>query len=186
MSQSTSFLSQWSTIRYWCQDESRMGLHTIQRRKLTGKGIKPKGTVQWDFLYLWLYGLVEPTTGTSFFYEFTHLDTVCFEKFLDLFAQTYPSDLHIIQLDNGGFHQSLTLSIPENMILLFQPAYSPEVNPIERLWEYLKEQLKWETFDNLQGLRDSVQKILSQLSNQVIASLTGWQFILEALSVAGI
>jgi len=35
-------------------------------------------------------------------------------------------------------------------------------------------------------LRDSVQKILSQLSNQVIASLTGWQFILEALSVAGI
>lgn len=108
------------------------------------------------------------------------------EKFLDLFAQTYPSDLHIIQLDNGGFHQSLTLSIPENMILLFQPAYSPEVNPIERLWEYLKEQLNWETFDNLQGLRDSVQRILSQLSNQTIASLTGWQFILEALSVAGI
>ncbi|MBD1839782.1 IS630 family transposase [Coleofasciculus sp. FACHB-64] len=163
-----------------------MGLHTVQRRKLTGKGIKPKGTVQWDFLYLWLYGLVEPTTGTSFFYEFTHLDTVCFGKFLDLFAQTYPSDLHIIQIDNGGFHQSLTLSIPENMILLFQPPYSPEVNPIERLWEYLKEQLTWKTFDNLQGLRDSVQKILSQLSNQVIASLTGWQFILEALSVAGI
>jgi len=46
MSQSKSFLSQWSTIRYWCQDESRMGLHTVQRRKLTGKGIKPKGIVQ--------------------------------------------------------------------------------------------------------------------------------------------
>lgn len=163
-----------------------MGLHTVQSRKLTGKGIKPQGTVQWDFLYLWLYGLVEPTTGISFFYEFTHLDTVCFEKFLELFAQTYPSDLHIIQLDNGGFHQSLTLSLPENIILLFQPAYSPEVNPIERLWEYLKAQLKWETFDNLQHLRNSLQKILSQLSNQVIASLTGWQFILDALYVAGI
>ncbi|HBL12208.1 MAG TPA: hypothetical protein DD379_12520 [Cyanobacteria bacterium UBA11162] len=70
-------------------------------------------------------------------------------------------------------HQSLTLSISENIILLFQPAYSSEVNPIERLWEYLKEPLKWETFDNLQDLRNSVQKFLSQLSNQVIASLTG-------------
>ncbi|HBY80248.1 MAG TPA: IS630 family transposase, partial [Cyanobacteria bacterium UBA11148] len=64
--------------------------------------------------------------------------------------------------------QSLTLSISENIILLFQPAYSSEVNPIERLWEYLKEPLKWETFDNLQDLRNSVQKFLSQLSNQVI------------------
>lgn len=135
---------------------------------------------------MWLYGLVEPTTGESFFFEFTHLDTVCFEKFLELFAQTYPSDLHMIQLDNGGFHHSLTLSIPENILLLFQPAYSPEVNPIERLWEYLKEQLKWEAFDNLQDLRYSVQKILSKLSNKVIGSLAGWQFILEALSVAGI
>jgi hypothetical protein len=51
-----------------------MGLHTIQRRKLTGKGIKPQGKVQWDFTYLWLYGAVEPLTGASFFYEFTHLD----------------------------------------------------------------------------------------------------------------
>ena len=40
-------------VRYWSQDESRMGLHTIQRRKLTGYGIKPQGKVQWDFTYLW-------------------------------------------------------------------------------------------------------------------------------------
>ena len=120
-------------MRYWSEDESRMGLHTIQRRKLTGRGIKPQGKVQWDFIYLWLYGAVEPLTGEEFFYEFTHLDTVCFEKFLELFASKYPEDLHIIQVDNGGFHNSLNLSIPENIILLFPPAYSPEVNPIERL-----------------------------------------------------
>ena len=103
-----------------------------------------------------------------------------------MFAQTYPSDLQLIQLANGGFHHSLTLNLPENIIFLFQPAYRPEVNPIERLWQYLKEQLKWETFDNLQDLRDSVQKLLSKLSNQVIRSWAGGQFILEALSVAGI
>ncbi len=75
-----------------------MGLHTIQRIKLTVYGIKPQGKVQWEFTYLWLYGAVEPLTGSSFFEEFTHLDTVCFEKFLELFASEYPEDLHIIQV----------------------------------------------------------------------------------------
>lgn len=184
--QSSSFLARWESIRYWCEDESRMGLHTIKRRKLTGKGIKPKGIVQWDFVYLWLYGVVEPLTGESFLYEFSHLDTICFEKFLELFAQKYPKDLHIIQLDNGGFHNSLNLNIPENVILLFQPAYSPEVNPIERLWEYIKEQLKWKTFDNLENLREAVEKSLGKLSKEIVASLTGWKFILDALFVADI
>jgi putative transposase len=59
---------------------------------------------------------------------------VCFEKFLELFAAAYPDDLHIIQLDKGGFHSSLNLNLPENVILFFGPAYSREVNPIERLW----------------------------------------------------
>jgi len=85
-------------VRYWSEDESRMGLHTIQRRKLTGCGRKPQVQVLWDFIYLWLYGAIEPLTGESFFYEFTHLDTVCFEKFLELFASKYPRDLHIIQV----------------------------------------------------------------------------------------
>ncbi len=172
-------------MRYWSEDESRIGLHTIQRIKLTGRGIKPQGKVQWDFIYLWLYGAVEPLTGERFFYEFTHLDTVCFEKFLELFASQYPLDLHIIQVDNGGFYSSLNLSIPENVILLFGPAYSPEVNPIERLWGYLKEQLKWLRFDNIEELRAAVQKELKTLTNKIIASLTRWQFILEAISVAG-
>ena len=161
-----------------------MGLHTIQRRKLTGRGIKPQVQVLGDFTYLWLYGVVEPLTGESFFYEFTHLDTVCFEKFLELFASKYPADLHIIQVDNGGFHSSLNLSIPENVVLLFQPTYSPEVNPIERLWGYLKEQLKWLRFEQIEELRESVGKELKKLTKEIIASLTGYPFILDALSVA--
>jgi transposase len=161
-----------------------MGLHTIQRRKLTGRGIKPPEKMQCDFIYLWLYRAVEPLTGESFFYEFTHLDTVCFEKFLELFASKYPRDLHIIQVDNGGFHNSLNLSLAENVILLFQPAYSPEVNPIERLWEYIKKQLKWLRFEQIEELRAALQKELEKLTNEVIASLTGWKFILEAISVA--
>jgi transposase len=72
------------------------------------------------------------------------------------------------------------------VILLFQPAYSPEVNPIERLWGYLKEQLKWLRFEQIEELRESVRKELKKLTTEIIASLTGWEFILDALSVAGL
>jgi putative transposase len=60
----------------------------------------------------------------------------------------------------------------------------PEVNPIERLWGYVKEQLKRLRFDQIEELRAAVQKELNKLTLEVIASLTGWKFILEALSVA--
>lgn len=176
----------WQRLRYWCQDESRMGLHTMRGRLLTLKGVKPKGKVQWNFQALWLYGLVEPLTGESFFYEFCHLDTVCLEKFLELFAQANPEDIHIIQLDNGGCHQALDLSLPENVILLFQPPHCPEVNPIERLWSEIKKVLKWEWFTNLDELRLGVQKVLQDLTQTIITSVTGWTFIIEALVVAGL
>ena len=176
----------WRRLRYWCQDESRMGLHTMRGRLLTLKGIKPKGKVQWNFQALWLYGLVEPLTGESFFYEFCHLDTVCFEKFIELFSQANPEDIHIIQLDNSGCHQALDLSLPENVILLFQPSHCPEVNPIERLWSEIKKSLKWELFTNLDELRLGIRKVLENLNHTIITSVTGWKFITEALVVAGI
>ena len=103
---------------------------------------------------------------------------------MELFASKYPADLHIIQVDNGGFHSSLNLSISENVVLLFQPAYSPEVNPIKRLWKYLKEQLKWLRFEQIEELRESVRKELKKLTKEILASLTGWEFILDTLSVA--
>ena len=98
---------------------------------------------------------------------------MCFEKFLELFASECPEDLHLIQVDKVGFHNSLNLSIPENFILLFQLAYSPEVNPIERLWGYVKEQLKWLRFERIEEVIAAVQKELKKLTKEVIASLTG-------------
>jgi transposase len=70
------------------------------------------------------------------------------------------------------------------VILLFGPAYSPEVNPIERVWGYIKEQLKWLRFEQIEELSAALQKELEKLTKEVIASLTGCPFILEALSVA--
>ena len=135
---------------------------------------------------MWLYGLVEPQTGESFFAEFSHVDGVCFQEYLNWFAQEYPQELHLIQLDNGRLHTWSELELPDNVILLFQPPYSPQVNPIERLWKELKKALKWELFDNLEELRRKLSRVLLELTPSTVASVTGWDFILEALSVANI
>ena len=176
----------WKKIRFWCSDETRIGLKTITGKVITLKGIKPKGTQKWEYKYLWLYGLVEPNSGESFFYEFSNLDTICFEKFLEIFSENYPDDLHIIQVDNAGCHQSLNLTIPDNIILIFQPSPNPEINPIERLWLAIKQKLKWIIFADLSDLREFLDKILLNISHDFVASLIGWQFIIKALKKVGI
>ena len=84
-------------IRYWSSDESRLGLLSVQRRKVTGCGVKPVGTTQWQLRYRWLYGLVAPRRGDSFVLEFSRLDSHCFERFLEEFSQQYPDALHVIR-----------------------------------------------------------------------------------------
>nr|WP_290228420.1 IS630 family transposase [Trichocoleus desertorum] len=133
-------------IRYFAQDESRFGLHTLIGRLITACGVKPIGQWQWLFKAFWLYGAVEPATGESFFLQFSHVDTECYQRFLDEFSQAYPDSLNIVQVDNGRFHKGQGLVVPENIILLFQPPYCPELNPVERLWEHLKADLKWASF----------------------------------------
>ena len=130
--------------------------------------------------------MVEPLTGESFFWEFTHLNSTCFDIFWELFSETYPHELHIIQLDNGGLHKALSLNIPENIILLFQPPYSPQVNPLERLWQALKEHFQWINHESVEELQQDITKYLNKLDTQTIARITGWKFIIDALCVANI
>ena len=89
-------------------------------------------------------------------------------------------------LDNGPLHKAKKLQLPPNIVLLFQPSHSPELNPIERLWEHLKGQLKWQVFKDLKHLQSRVSELLKNLEPEVITSLTGWTYILDALSVADI
>jgi transposase len=169
-------------MRYFAQDESRFGLHTLLGRLITACGVKPIGQWQWLFKAFWLYGAVEPATGASFFWQFSHVDTPCYQEFLNQFSQAYRDSLNVLQVDRGRFHTSKKLVVPENVILLLQPPYCPELNPIERLWEYLKADLKWASFQTLEQLQAKVDELLAELTPEVIASVTGYAFILDALS----
>jgi transposase len=169
-------------LKYWCQDETRIGLKTIERKKITARGVKPIGLVQWNFKAYYLYGAVAPQTGENFWLEFSHLDGQCFQTFLDNLAAEYPEHLNVVQLDNGKFHHSSQLKIPDNVLLVFQPPYSPELNPIERIWQYIKQELSWELYDNLDEIKEKVRSFLEEFSSETIASIAGWDYILSALA----
>lgn len=173
-------------VRFFCGDETRLGLKTIGGRKIAAKGVKPIGKVQWQFKATYLYGIVEPKTGEHFFFEFSHLNTDCFQIFLNLISAQFSDELLIIQLDNGAFHKAKRLVVPSNIILLFQPPHCPELNPIEQVWQYLKRRLRWSLPISLDMLRQQLRERLETLTPEIVRSITGRRSILNALSVAGI
>ena len=168
-------------LRYLCQDETRLGLKTITARLITSIAVKPLGLNQWQRDNFYLYGVVEPLSGYSFFYEFSHLDGDCFQRFLELLAKELGDDIAVIQFDQGSFHRAKALDWQEFIIPIFQPPHSPELNPIERFWEFLKSRLQWENCQSLTQLRQKLAQVLETISPEVIASLTSYDFILEAL-----
>ena len=170
-------------LMFWSQDETRVGLMTMLGKRITALGVKPMQPVQWPRKAMWLYGVVAPATGESFFYEFSHLDTACFECFLKLLAETYPNVLNLIQCDQAPAHSGHDLVIPDNVVLLYQPPHCPELNPIERVWEDLKLDLKGDNFANLDELRVAIKEILTDMTPEWLASLTQYPFIMKALSV---
>lgn len=164
-----------------CQDESRFGLQTIPGRLITLKGTKPIGSTQWKRDNFYLYGVVEPLTGNHFFYEFSHLDSTCFQAFINLVSEMLGDSVAVMQMDQASFHHTRNVDWPENIIPIFQPAHSPELNPIERFWEHLKAELHWQNCSTLNQLRDRLGEIIERLTPKEVNSLTGWDFIITAV-----
>jgi hypothetical protein len=170
-------------VRVFCQDETRLGLHLPLHRRLTGYGVKPVQVVAPLYEYYWLDAAVEPTTGAACWWELPRLDADCFTVFLRQFGQHYAESLKIVLLDQAPAHVAQRVQIPENVILLWVPAYSPELNPVERLWEDLKRQmdiLNDQVRSSLVALQEHVADLVQRYSAETIASLTGYPYLVEA------
>jgi transposase len=84
-----TMMSNIGKIRFLCEDQTRLALKTISGRKITAKGVKPYGKVQGQFQATYIYGVLEPKIGEHFFYEFTHLNSQCFQIFLELVSEYF-------------------------------------------------------------------------------------------------
>ena len=157
-----------------------MGLLPQLRRQITALGVKPLQAVTFQYQYFWLYGAVEPTTGERFFLELPYLNTHCFQAFIDEFAATYPNSDNLIILDNAPSHTSQKLQFPDNVMPLFLPSYCPELNPVERLWLDLKSKLST-SLDQIDQLRDEMDTVLAQYTPKIIASITGYPYLINAI-----
>ena len=171
-------------MRVFCQDESRLGLHLPVHRRLTGYGMKPIQVVEPLYESYWLYAAVEPTTGDAFWWELPRLDADCFSIFLRQFGQHYAESLNIVLLDQAPAHVAQRVPIPENVVLVSLPAYCPELNPVERLWEDLKSRIDvgdTRVRSSLTALQDHVAGLVRDYTAETIASLTGYAYLVEAI-----
>jgi DDE superfamily endonuclease len=168
-------------VRVFSQDESRFGLLTVRRRRLTARGVQPIGRVQHVFEWFYVYGAVEPTTGDRFFLELPSLDSEGFQIFVDAFAAAFPDSLNLLVLDNSGAHSAQRLMLPANVRLVFLPPYCPELNPIERVWRDLKDALAWLQFPTLDAQQDYMATLLRGYEAATLQALTGYTYLVEAI-----
>lgn len=177
----TPCLKRYSRIRYWAQDESRFGLKTITRRRITLKKVKPVSRVQWQFKAFSIYGVVEPLTGDLMIQDYSKVNTENFQQFLEDFSEKYPKDFHVIQTDNATFHRANDLVIPDNLMLIYQPPHSPQVNSSERLWQWSKGEIANKLFRDLDHLKTTIHALFESKPKSFFASLTARNFIYNAL-----
>ncbi len=169
-------------VELWAYDESRLGLHTIRRRRITARGTKPVGACQQRFVNCYVYGAIAPASGDGFFLGMPKFNADLFQRFLDEFAQARPDTLNVLLLDNSRCHTAQELRIPENIVLLFQEPYAPELNPAERVWAHLKTALAWRCFANLEELQAEIVRVVTAYDAATLQSLTAYPYIMRAIN----
>jgi putative transposase len=126
-------------LRVYFQDESRFGQQGTTTNIWAERGSRPTAVRQTEYKYLWVLGAVCPETGHAEGLLSPQLNTSIVNTFLEQFSGTIAEDEHAVMIwDGAGFHVSGKLRVPENLTIIQLPPYSPELNPIENLWHYLK------------------------------------------------
>ena len=81
-------------------------------------------------------------------------------------------------MDQAGWHKSNELVIPSNIEIWFLPPYSPELNPVERLWKLIKHNtLHNRVYESLKQLEDGIIDYFGSLSDEVLARLCACSYI---------
>ncbi len=153
-------------------DEGRFGLKPNLGRHWARRGHRPVSVVQPGYQNFYLYSAVAPHTGEVFTLFLPWVNTEMMNLYLRELAAAYADSEILIIWDQAGWHCSKGLRLPENIRCEVLPPYSPELNPTERLWQWLRRHAtRNRTFDNEQALMDHLAETLRELVPARIASL---------------
>lgn len=135
------------------------------------KGERPVALGHHRFEWLYVTGFVEPASGRTVWNISNSICKELFEAILADFARSVGAGAKkriVLQLDNAGWHGPENLNVPDGLNLIFQPAHSPQLQPAERLWEYVDEPLINTHFETLDDLDAAVEQRCLALINQEI------------------
>ena len=168
------------------QDEAGFGRINKPKRCWCVKGIRPSVPCHHIREYVYAYGAVAPQDGDLFGLIMPYTNTACMNVFLRELSNQYPNDYILLVVDNAAWHTAKTLEIPSNIELFFSLPYTPELNPIEMIWDELREKgFRNEAFQTLSDVIDRLCVTFKSLMQDAlrVSSITCWDWINSALYI---
>jgi len=167
-------------VRLLFQDEARFGRISDQRRCWAPWPLRP--IVGQQIIREFVYGLaaVSPFDGELCSLVLPWVDTATMSLFLAHPAACFPNDHCLMLLDGAGWHTAAALRVPPNLHLLPLPPYSPELNPVEHLWDHLRENYMGnQVFSSLDAVVNQLCAGLHYLHqhHEVVHSMTCFDWI---------
>jgi hypothetical protein len=163
-------------IEIWFQDEARIGQKGTLTRLWARRGTRPRAPRDHRYDWVYLFGAICPmrATGAGLALPFANAEA------MDLHLQTIsrhvmPGAHAVIVMDGAGYHQRAALNVPKNITILTLPSYSPELNPVENVWQYLRQNhLFIRVFDDYDAILDACCSAWNKLiaAPQTVASIT--------------
>ena len=166
-------------VEVWFQDEARIGQQGTLTRRWAPRGSRPTAVKQTEYEWVYLFGAVNPVTGDSSALLAPTVDTLYMNHHLRFISERVGANVQVVLvLDRAGWHLSKDLQRPENITLLYLPAYSPELNAVERLWAFLKSHyLSNRAYENYDHLFQSCGKAWNQLTTEQFRSICHTEWI---------
>ena len=142
------------------QDEARFGQQGTLRRVWAWRGLRPRVVEQTGYAWVHLFAAVSPRSGDSVALLAPTVHTFVMNRHQGMISTHVGPGVHVVLvLDQAGWHRSKRLEVPGNITLLPLPPYSPELNPVERVWSWLKSHhLSNRVFDDSEDLWNPVPR----------------------------
>jgi hypothetical protein len=155
-------------VELWFMDEARVGQKGRVTRVWYQKGARPRGVRQQGFSSAHLFGAICPERGEGVALVLPEVSTAAMDIFVAELGRAVPAGTHAaLVLDRAGWHVSEELRVPPNLTLIHSPPSSPELNPVERVWEYLRE--RWLSHRVLAGGYEAVVDAACAAWNALLA-----------------